>query len=424
LHPTPFRMARETAVSTEATHPAHSPAPARTPSRGRRWLRRGVLGAAVLAALGAATCALPPARLPPGGFARTGAEAAGVAATRYRAGPVRRALLGDGYRDAWAAPIRVPVLDLDTFAGGLTPLRRGGGNQTRSLHLRGADGRAYVFRSTDKDQGGRLGPFARGTFGRVRQDQVGALHPAAAVVADGLLDATDVPHADPRLVAMPDHPRLGEHRTEFAGLLGIIEQNPQDGFAGARRVVDTDELWAELRARPAETVDARAFLAARLMDVYLGDWDRHEGQWRWGRMEDAGGARWVAIPRDRDYALADYGGLFPALARRVDPKIVRFDGGIADLGGLMVEARPLDARFLCPLPAAAWDSAAASLRAALTDSAIDASVRRMPAAHVRLDGAELVSTLRARRDRLPATARDFRRRLRAGGACESARAGG
>jgi hypothetical protein len=416
-------MARETAAPTESRHRADPPPPARRRAPGRRWLRAGLGAAVFVALLAAGILALPRAGLPPGGFRGTGAEAAGVAAVRYRAGPLRRGLLGDGYRDAWAAPVRVPLLALDTFAGGLTPDRPGGGNQTRSLHLRGADGRDYVFRSTDKDQGGRLGPVARATFGRVRQDQVGALHPAAAIVADGLLDATAIPHADPRLVAMPDDPRLGPFRADFAGRLGIIEESQHDGFGGAREVVDTDELWAELRARPAEPVDARMFLSARLMDVYLGDWDRHEGQYRWGRMEGAGGARWVPIPRDRDYAMASYGGLLPSLARRGDAKIVRFDGEVRDLGGLMVEAGPLDARFLCPLPAAAWDSAAASLRAVLTDSAIAASVGRMPAPYVRLDGDEMASTLRARRDRLPAVARDFRRRLRESGACESAASG-
>jgi hypothetical protein len=412
-------MARDIAASTTQTLRTDAPPAApRVRRRRGRWPRRMIGGFVVLVALLAiGTCALPRAGLPQGAFARSGPDAVGVAATRYRASPLRRALLGDGWRRAWTAPVRVPVLDPDTFAGGLTPVRRGRGNQTRSLHLRGADGRDYVFRSTDKDQGGRLRPLARATLGRVRQDQVGALHPAAALVAAGLLDATEVPHARPRLVVMPDHPRLGGHRGDFARLLGMIEESPHHGFAGARRVVETEELWAELRARPAESVDARMFLAARLMDVYLGDWDRHEGQWRWGRMEDGGAARWVPIPRDRDYAFANYGGLLPALARRADPKIVRFDGEIRDLGGLLVDARPLDARFLCPLPAAAWDSAAASLRAALTDSAIHASVRRMPPAYVRRDGAALTATLRARRDRLPAAARDFRRRLHADGAC-------
>src|SRR5688572_1067066 len=44
----------------------------------------------------------------------------------YAAGGLRRALLGDNYRDEWTTPIKVPVLNLGTFAGGLTPTRLGG----------------------------------------------------------------------------------------------------------------------------------------------------------------------------------------------------------------------------------------------------------------------------------------------------------
>jgi hypothetical protein len=384
-------------------------------------VRRVAAGAGVACALLAAgTCALPAPGLPAGGFvADASGTAAGPASTRYGASPPRRWLLGRGYREAWSAPVRVPVLRLDTVAGGLTPVRRGNGNQTRSLRLRGADGRTYVFRSVDKDQGGRLSPFLRATWGRVRQDQVGALHPAAARVAAGLMAAAGIPHPEPRLVVMPDDAALGPHRAAFAGMLGTLEEMPADGFAGAARVVDTDELAATLRARPAERVDARAFLTVRLMDVYLGDWDRHEGQWKWGRVGSGDSARWIPIPRDRDYALADYGGLFPALARRREPKVVRFDEEIRDLRGLLVDARPLDARFLCPLAPAAWDSAASSLRGALTDSAILAAVRRLPPEHFALDGARLAGILRARRDRLPAAARAFREQLHASGACAS-----
>ncbi|HEX6042132.1 MAG TPA: hypothetical protein VFZ20_29065, partial [Longimicrobium sp.] len=246
-------------------------------------MRRVLAGiGVVLTALFLYLFTLPRAGLPDGTFTVHGAVATGVAATRYRAGPIRRALLGEGWRDAWSMPIQVPVLDPDTFAGGLTPLRTGSGNQTRSLHLRGADGRDYVFRVTDKDQGRGLSPLTRATWGRVRQDQVGALHPAAAIVAAGLMDATGLPHTRPRLVAMPDHPRLAGHRAAFAGRLGIIEENPRHGFAGADRVVDTEELGP---VHP-DSLHARRYLAARLMDVYLGDWDRHEGQWRWGRMDD------------------------------------------------------------------------------------------------------------------------------------------
>ena len=74
-----------------------------------------------------------------------------AAGERYRAGPLHRWILGRHYRDVWTQIIRVERLDLSSFAGGLEPLRTGGGRQTRSLRFRGADGREYAFRSVDKD---------------------------------------------------------------------------------------------------------------------------------------------------------------------------------------------------------------------------------------------------------------------------------
>jgi hypothetical protein len=363
----------------------------------------------------AATCALPRSGLPaPEPVPERADHVTVVAGARYRAGPVRRLLMGRGYRDTWATRANVEVLDLGREAGGLVPIRRSGGRQTRGLRMRGADGRVYAFRSVDKDPAGALGPVERGLMGRVRQDQVGALHPAAALVASGLQDAAGIPSARPRLVVMPDDPRLGQFRADFAGLLGTVQELPQHGFAGTRRVVDTEELWTERGGAPADRVDARAYLAARLMDVYLNDWDRHEGQLRWGWVERGGRGEWIVIPRDRDYAFSDYRGVLPGLARRVDPKIVRFDTAYRDLEGLLIKARPLDRRLLCPLPPAAWDSTVAAMGRALSDSAITGSIQRMPREYV-ARSATLGATLRARRNQLPAAARRFRQHLHADG---------
>src|SRR5687768_18431839 len=68
-----------------------------------------------------------------------------VASTVYEAGGIHRALLGDNYRDLWATPIRVPVLNLATYGGGLVATELGGGKQTRSLRLRGPDSVEYAF---------------------------------------------------------------------------------------------------------------------------------------------------------------------------------------------------------------------------------------------------------------------------------------
>jgi len=307
-------------------------------------------------------------------------------------------------------------VDLRGFAGGLTPQRRGGGRQTRALRLRGADGGEYVFRSLDKDQAHALGPLRRALMGRIRQDQVSALHPGAVLVAAGLEDAAGVPHDTPTLGVMPDAPLLGEFRSDFARLPGTLQQVPKASFAGAQRVEGTDDMWAALRRAPRDRVDVRGYLAVRLMDVYLGDWDRHEGQLKWGMMEHGGSGVWVPVPRDRDYAFVDYGGVIPGLARRVDPKIVRFDTAYRDLRGLMVKSRAMDERLLCALPASTWDSTAAAMARSLSDRAITAAIGRMPGEYV-ARSAPLAATLRARRNGLPGAARRFRAHLHASGGC-------
>ena len=63
-----------------------------------------------------------------------------VPGKQYAKGAVYRWFFGDAYRDLWTTPIRVPVLDIHSFAGGLHPTKEGGGNQTKSLRFETADG--------------------------------------------------------------------------------------------------------------------------------------------------------------------------------------------------------------------------------------------------------------------------------------------
>ncbi|HEU0297910.1 MAG TPA: BamA/TamA family outer membrane protein [Longimicrobium sp.] len=352
---------------------------------------------ALLLALLLAPAAAPAAAQPPADSARV------VAGPEYRAGALKRALLGRSYRPLWTAAVSVPVLDLGTFAGGLTPTETGGGNQTLSLRFRGADGREYAFRSVNKDPGRESGGVP-GPGKALLRDQVSSQNPAGALVAGRLMDAAGVLHVDPLLFVMPDDPRLGEFRRQFAGMLGQLEERPGDGFAGAAAVEDTDEMLAALRAGPGDRAVAEEYLTARLMDVLLGDWDRHADQLVWARYDRGGVRWWRPVPRDRDYVFVDYDGVLLDLARSFLPRAARYRPDYGDLYGLLHQARFLDRWLLGGLDRATWDSAAAALRARLTDALIDDAVGRMPAEYRALEGAHLAAVLRARRDRLPAMA--------------------
>src|SRR5512140_1129630 len=124
-------------------------------------------------ALSASAQEIPPAA--PG--ARGGTTAVVVAGRRYAAGPLQRWFLGSTYRTVWTTPVRVDVLDLSTL-GGLTPVKKGGGKQTKSLRFETPDGRRFRVRSVDKDPDRALPEELRHTVAEdLAQDQVSAEHP-------------------------------------------------------------------------------------------------------------------------------------------------------------------------------------------------------------------------------------------------------
>jgi hypothetical protein len=339
-----------------------------------------------------------------------------VAGARYRAGGLVRVFNGDEYRAEWTTPVRVPFLDPTTFAGGLTVEQAGGGMATESLRMRGADGREYLFRSVDKTAERGLPEDLHDSFVEwIVQDLVSAKHPGAAHLVPPLLQAVGVLHVVPRTYVMPDHPFLGEFREQFAGRLGEVEERPEDAqvddeepnrprparsFANADRVVGTERLLERLEEDPDERVDSRDYLAARLVDLIVGDWDRHADQWRWAGYERGDRWTWRPIPRDRDNALSDYEGVSSATARAFAPNLTRFGTRWRDLPGYVHLPTELDRRLLVDVDRAAWDSVTASVRARISDAVIDRAVGSIPPEYQPLGADELRAALRARRDRL------------------------
>jgi hypothetical protein len=335
-----------------------------------------------------------------------------VAGEQYRAGGFHRFLLGDDYRHLWTAPVTVPELDVRGFAGGLRPVMRVGGQQTLGLAMKGADGFDYTFRGIDKDPSDILPPEFHDTFvDRLLQDQIASSFPGAALAVAPLMNAAGVLHTNPILVIMPDDTTLGEFRETFAGVLGTFEAYPRGphdglpGFAGATEIINGETLWERLDADPNERVDARAFLTARLVDVLIGDWDRHRGQWRWAKLPDREG--WQPIPEDRDQAFVRIEGLLPTVGRQRLPQFVNFGPDYPGVDGLTWNGRDGDRRLLVGLERPAWEETARELQARISDGVIDEAVARLPDAYREIEGERLAAALRARRDALPEIARAY-----------------
>ena len=326
----------------------------------------------------------------------------------YDAGWLHRVLFGSNWRNLWTTPIQVEVLDLAHFANGLTPLKKGGGKQTTSLRLVGGDGKEYKFRSIDKDARKALPQDLQESIaGDFLQDQISSQNPMSVLIASPLLHVVGVLNEEPRVVMMPDDERLGDYRQQFAGVLGTIEDSPKEqddegeNFAGADKFVSTFELFHRMEDDHNEQIDAREYLKARLMDMFLGDWDRHADQWKWAGYK-LGKRKWLwkPIPRDRDWAFTRFGGLVPSIAEQTVPELKGFSEDYPDIEGLTWKGRQLDHRILVSLDKPVWDSVTSFVVNQLTDSIIEGSVHRLPPEMYEQEGQFLESALKQRRSNM------------------------
>ncbi len=335
-----------------------------------------------------------------------------AASTRYERNRIHQFTFGGGYRELWKTPVELPLLDLQHEAGGLTPTRRFGGNQTPVLAFRGKDGRSYTFRSTDKDPSVVLHPDLQQTFVKdIVQDQMAAQHPGAPLVADRIAEAAGVLTQHERLVVMPDDPALGEFREVFAGMVGSFYEYPQPasgttrGFHGATEILDHKAIYERLAKSPADRVDAAAFLRARLVDILLGDFDRHRKQWRWLKLP--GKDLWQPLPEDRDMAFVRYEGVAMRVAHVYIPILQKYGPDYDDIHGLTFHGWEQDRWFLTGLAWSDWERVAKDVQARITDGVIADAVAALPPPYQQIDGARLTADLKGRRDRLVEGARKF-----------------
>ncbi len=116
-------------------------------------------------------------------------------------------------------------------------------------------------------------------------------------------------------------------------------------------MVNSEKLFEKYFSNSNHRVDESAYLKARLLDILIGDWDRHEDQWQWAVYEESGKTIYRPIPRDRDQAFSRMDGVIPQMATQkwALRKIQGFDYRIKDLVGLTTSGVHLDRNFTTTL---------------------------------------------------------------------------
>jgi len=332
-----------------------------------------------------------------------------VAPEYNRVSQLHRFFLGNHNRALWAEPVKIRVLYLSKEKSGLKVVQLGGGMQTRSLRLENAAGRQWVLRTLQKYPDRKLPESLEKTVTRdILQDQVSTANPFSSLVVPPLAAALDIPHANPEIVYLADDPALGQYRKDFANQVFLFEERePLD----ADKTYNTAKVQQKLLDDNDNQVDEKLVLRARLLDMLLGDWDRHEDQWRWERVKGKKGDVYKPVPRDRDQVFYKTDGIFPWIVSHqwLSSKFQGYDKQIRDINGWNVQARFFDRYFLNQLSEDDWREQISYVQRTLTDSLIRAALNRMPAAIVAISGKEIEGKFISRRNLLMKQALEYYR---------------
>ncbi|WP_299824970.1 hypothetical protein [uncultured Pontibacter sp.] len=340
------------------------------------------------------------------------------AGKHYKRGFVHRLFWGTHYRPLWAAPVTIPVFDMATAKGGLKIEKLGGGFQTTSLTLADKNGFTYALRSLDKDPAEVLPKVWRKTFVlNILRDQTSAINPYGAQVLPPLAEAAGIPHSSPELVYVrPNDSSFGEHKDRFSDKVFALEEKFNDertitpALGNAIDIVGSGKVLNKRYEDDDHFIDQLAFAKARLFDLLVNDWDRHEGQWEWAKYEPNGENLYRPIPKDRDnvfYRFQD--GIIPWIFSRnwAIRKFESFDDEFNDVKALMINSEFIDQRALSQVTRTQFDSLAKVLQQAITDDVIAKGVQNYPASVYKLEGETTKRKLINRRDKLHEAADKF-----------------
>lgn len=315
-------------------------------------------------------------------------------------GKFHRFIFGENYRKEWSAPTTLPVIRISEIHGGLTPLQLGGGMQSKSLRLADKEGKEWIIRSVEKNPEGLLPEGIQETFVRDWLDDVtSAQHPFSALIVPPLANAVNVPHAIPVIGVVAPDTNLGNYGRTFNGMIALLEEREPLGKSD-----NSAKMKKNLQKDNDNRLQGKEFLKARMLDALIGDWDRHEDQWRWYDEGKGKNNNYLGVPRDRDQVFHLTQGLLPKLVSGdfILPTLRDFDAGISKVKWLLFKSRTVNAYPSLQLSRMEWMKEAESFKNSLSDSVLEAALARLPKASYEIRHDELLNKLKSRRNKLPA----------------------
>jgi len=329
--------------------------------------------------------------------------------------------LGEHYRKIYGIEVKVPTVLLDTLYGGLTPTRIGGGFQSRSLRMTDENGSEYVMRALRKSatqffQAGVFkNQYIEGQYDDTKtealtMDFFTAAHPYTPFIIGDLSDVVGIYHTNPKLFYVPKQPSLQQYNQSFGDELYMIEERAASGhgdnanFGYSDNLISTDDLIKKLRKTDNNYVDEQAYIRARIFDILIGDWDRHQDQWRWAEFKKGKKTMYRPVPRDRDQAFSKFDGALVKIASSVIYEVSKmqvYDTEVKNVKRFNISGYPIDKLILNTHNFDDWNKEILNFQSKFTDEIIDSIFDKLPEEVQDEYAEEIKSSLKGRLKILP-----------------------
>jgi hypothetical protein len=219
-----------------------------------------------------------------------------------------------------------------------------------------------------------------------------------------LAAAAGIPHAEPVIGIVQPDDALVEFSKQFQGQVCLLEMREPFGNSD-----NTAEMLAALDDDNDNIVDYKAFLKAALLDLLIGDWDRHGDQWRWVDVQKGKAKTYVGVPRDRDQAFYVNQGVAPWYVSLpwVVPNLQGFKADIPHVKFSLFQHAFVASRTSSHLRQEEWMNITNDFVHAITDEVIDNALKKLPQSAYDLRHQKLAATLKQRRDKIPEAMKEY-----------------
>lgn len=344
-----------------------------------------------------------------------------------------RSIWGEHYRPLYSRKFDFPVLYLDTIPGDLKVLGAGGGHQSRSLGFVDNDGHEYTMRALKKSALQFLQTtvvtthyvedYLENTVAeRYVQDFYTTAFPYGTFPAGRFMDELNIMHPNSDLYYVPKQEALGIYNQEYGNELYMFEAHiggenkDLEIFDNADDILNTTDLYKEVRDSKDAYVDEGMFIRARLLDMLLGDWDRHEGQYEWAEFEEENGKkRYEPIAKDRDQVFPKMDGFALSMLRIAFPpfrSMETYSPTVKRPKWFNLAGYPLDKAFIRNANWEEWEEQVNYIQNNITDEVIREAFAVLPE-DLANDPyvAEIKETMKERRANLDEIARKYYKHL-------------